>query len=79
MSRRDTGTKPPLPVTDEVGGEGGSFADRTIQVSTEAGRLDRTRSTGDAQTASRPVRSESVSANTDEDVKEGTVKYPNEE
>lgn len=79
MSRRDTRTKPRLPVTGEVGGEGGSFADPIIQVPTEEGRLDRTGSTGDADTASRPVRSESVSANADEDVRDGTIKYPNED
>ena len=68
-----------LPVTAEVGDEGGSFADPTTQVATFEGELGRCGSEGDAGTASRPVRSESLSANVDEDVRKGIVKYPNEE
>ena len=67
-----------LPVTAEVGGEGGSFADSTAQVASVEGRLDRIDSDGDGEIASRPVRSESVSANAAEDVRKGVVKYPSE-
>lgn len=76
MSRTDDRTHPPLPVTSEVGGEGGSFADPTTQVASREGQLDRTESDGDSETASRPVRSESVTANTADDVKRGMAKYP---
>ena len=76
MSRSDDRTHPPLPITSEVGGEGGSFADATVQVASREGQLPRTASEGDSETASRPVRSESVTANTADDVKRGTAKYP---
>ena len=77
---KDTDDRKPasLPVTSEVGGEGGSFADPTVQVASFEGHLDRVRSDGDSETASRPVRSESVSANADDDVKSGVARYPNE-
>jgi hypothetical protein len=68
-----------LPVTAEVGDEGGSFADSTAQVATFDGELGRCGSEGYGETASRLVRGESISANVDEDVKKGIVKYPNEE
>ena len=77
---KDTGARrtASLPVTAEVGGEGGSFADPTVQVASAEGRLDRTDSVGDGEIASRPLRSESVSANAADDVSEGLVKYPSE-
>lgn len=78
MSRTDDRTNPSLPVTAEVGGEGGSFADPTGQVASFEGDLDRVESDGDSETASRPVRSESVSANAGDDVKAGTARFPNE-
>jgi hypothetical protein len=78
MNDTDDRTAASLPVTAEVGGEGGSFADATVQEASTKGRLPRTGSRGDAETASRPVRSESVTANAEEDVKEGAAKYPTE-
>jgi hypothetical protein len=39
MKNRDT--EPELPVTAEVGGEGGSFAEPTIQVPTKKGDVGR--------------------------------------
>jgi hypothetical protein len=66
-------------VTGEVGGEGGSFADPTAQVATSRGRLDYIKDEDQVDPASRPIRSEAVTANADEDVKHGTVKYPKEE
>ena len=47
----------------------------TLRIGRE-GQLDRTESDGDSETASRPVRSESVTANTADDVKRGMAKYP---
>jgi hypothetical protein len=79
MSRTDDRTEPRLPVTGEVGGEGGSFADPTVQVATSRGRLDYADGVTDADMASRPVRSESVTADAAEDVKAGMVKSPDEE
>jgi hypothetical protein len=70
--RRDTS----LPVTGEVGGEGGSYADAVVQTATEQGDVDRADSGGDADISSRPVRRESISADADEDSVEGVVKYP---
>jgi hypothetical protein len=67
-----------LPVTAEVGGEGGSFADSTAQIASVEGQLGRTDSEGDVEIASRPVRSESVSANAADDVRDGVVKHPSE-
>jgi hypothetical protein len=78
MSRTDNRTRPSLPVTSEVGGEGGSFADPTVQVASREGRLDRTASDGDCETASRPIRSESVTANAADDAKSGMTKSPKE-
>ena len=78
MKDTDDRTAAALPVTGEVGGEGGSFADPTAQVATENGQLDRTASDGDGEIASRPVRSESVSANAADDVKSGMAKYADE-
>lgn len=43
MSGTDSRTAPKLPVTGEVGSEGGSFADPTIQVATFEGDVARTR------------------------------------
>jgi hypothetical protein len=78
MKDTDDRKRASLPVTSEVGGEGGSFADPTVQVASFEGHLDRTESDGDSETASRPVRSESVSANADDDVKAGLARFPNE-
>jgi hypothetical protein len=78
MKDRDDRTATSLPVTAEVGGEGGSFADPTVQIASEKGQLDRTNSDGDSELASRPVRSESVSANAADDVKSGVAKHADE-
>lgn len=43
MSGTDSRTKPQLPITGEVGSEGGSFADPTVQVATFEGDVARTR------------------------------------
>jgi hypothetical protein len=72
--RRDTS----LPVTGEVGGEGGSFADPAVQVATETGDLDRTDSDGDAEIASRPVRREPVTRHAAPGEISGAVKPPEE-
>jgi hypothetical protein len=72
--RRDTS----LPVTGEVGGEGGSFADPTVQVASETGDLDRTGSEGDAEIASRPVRGEPATRPAADDEIGGMVKPPKE-
>jgi hypothetical protein len=79
MKNTDDHRRASLPVTAEVGDEGGSFADPTAQVATFDGELGRCGSEGHGGTAWRLVRSESMSANEDEDVKKGLVKYPNEE
>ena len=42
MSEKDTRTRPKLPVTGEVGSEGGSYADNTVQVPTFEEELGRT-------------------------------------
>jgi hypothetical protein len=78
MKDTDDRTAASLPVTAEVGGEGGSFADPTVQVGSVKGKLDRTESDGDSEIASRPVRSESVSANAADDVKSGIAKHADE-
>ena len=78
MKDTDDRTAASLPITAEVGGEGGSFADPTVQVASVKGKLDRTGSEGDSEIASRPTRSESVSANLADDVKSGMAKHPSE-
>jgi hypothetical protein len=77
MKDTDDRTAASLPVTAEVGGEGGSFADPTVQVASVEGKVDRTGSDGDSEIASRPIRAESVSRHAD-DVKSGMAKHPNE-
>ena len=72
--RRDTS----LPVTGEVGGEGGGFADPTVQVASETGDLDRTGSEGDAEVASRPTRREPATRHAADDQISGAVKPPDE-
>ena len=79
MKDTDDRRRASLPVTAEVGDEGGSFADPTAQVATFDGELGRCGSEGDGETGSRQVRAESMSASEDEDVTKGIVKYPNEE
>jgi hypothetical protein len=79
MNDTDDRRRASLPVTAEVGDEGGSFADPTAQVAAFEGEPGRCESVARSETASRPVRSEAISANADEDVKKGIVKYPNEE
>lgn len=47
MSPKDKQQEPKLPVTAEVGGEGGSFADPTSQVATFEGDLANAETPGD--------------------------------
>lgn len=78
MNETDDRPAASLPVTSEVGGEGGSFADPTVQVASFQGDLRRNPSGGDSETASRPVRSESVSANAGDEARSGVVRFPTE-
>lgn len=59
MSDKDTRTHPKLPVTGEVGSEGGSYADNTQQVPTfeeELGRVSDAREPNPVQTDGADVR-----------------------
>jgi hypothetical protein len=67
MSHTDDRADKKLPVTAEVGGEGGSFADPTHQVSTFEGDVSNSNGTGDDRVAPDVIES---------DTAEGMQKYP---
>ena len=63
MSRTDDRTEPKLPVTAEVGSEGGSYADPTVQRATHEGDIQRGEGHGGASSvANYAVASEAVSS-----------------
>lgn len=68
MARTDDRTEGQLPVTGEVGSEGGSFADPTVQVATFEGDVARS-GRSERSTAGQAVRSEDTA---------GMVRYPTE-
>jgi hypothetical protein len=79
----DRREKKPLPITAEVGGEGGSFADRTMQAETfsgPAGVLREQGHGGASSAATYAVRQDYTSGNPiqTEPGTAGTVRYPTE-
>lgn len=70
MSPRDERQPDKLPVTAEVGGEGGSFADATVQVATFEGDVANAEEPG----AAAGDTSDVVESDTDT----GSRKYPTE-
>ena len=63
MSRTDERTEPALPMTAEVGGEGGSYADPTVQVATFEGDLPRGEGHGGtSSTSNYAIRNEPIIA-----------------
>ncbi|MEN3337568.1 MAG: hypothetical protein V7647_1244 [Acidobacteriota bacterium] len=71
-----------LPVTAEVGGEGGSFADSTTQVATFGGPLDSLERAGAASTAGDAIRSEDViegGVGAGPGPADGMTRYPSED
>jgi hypothetical protein len=69
MSHPDDRRDKKLPVTAEVGGEGGSFADPTQQVATFDGDVANADTTGEDRVASDVIES---------DTADGMRKYPTE-
>jgi hypothetical protein len=69
MSRSENRTEPKLPVTAEVGGEGGSFADPTVQVATQEGDIANEDATAGDRVPTDVVESDTAS---------GMRKYPTE-
>ena len=70
-----------LPVTSEVGSEGGSFADPTTQVSTFEGDIHRTPGHGGASSsATQAIRRDQVAGTGKEapSAADGIVRYPTE-
>lgn len=83
MSRTDDRRDDPLPVTAEVGGEGGSYADPTMQVSTFAGPgegLPRgPGSGGPSSVATQAIHRETIAGGgMSADSDRGMVRYPTE-
>ena len=78
----DRREKQPLPITAEVGGEGGSYADRTMQAETFAGGVGVPRVDGSGRTSSvanYAIRQDYSSAGADMDLdRAGAVRYPTE-
>jgi hypothetical protein len=78
----DRREKQPLPITAEVGGEGGSYADRTMQAETFAGGagVPRVDGRGGASSvANYAIRQDYSPAGADTDVdRAGAVRYPTE-
>lgn len=78
--RRDTR----LPVTEEVGSEGGSYADATNQVMTFSGPANPNASPADAIAGRMPIEPEArdpfsgTSIGTDDDTASGMIRYPTE-
>ena len=72
-----------LPVTAEVGGEGGSYADPTIQVATFGRPLDQLEGHGGAASvATQATRSDSVDAGgvgSGPDPADGMLRYPTDD
>jgi hypothetical protein len=66
---------PSLPVTAEVGSEGGSYADPTHQVASFENNLPRTRGRGGASSAAtQAIRTEDVAGGSDPN--HGMLRYP---
>ena len=85
MSRTGNRRDHPLPVTSEVGGEGGSYADATLQVATFCGpaaaRDTRPGHGGMSSVATQAIRSETIGvggASSAPDPDSGTMRYPTE-
>jgi hypothetical protein len=72
-----------LPVTAEVGGEGGSYADPTIQVATFGGQLDQDGGQGGAASASnQAIRGADIAGGgmgSEPDPAQGMRRYPTED
>jgi hypothetical protein len=78
MAQNDDPRDSTLPVTGEVGSEGGSFADPTVQVSTFDGDVDRVEGRGGASSSStQATRSRDIGAASG-DAPDGVVRYPTE-
>jgi hypothetical protein len=70
MSESDDRREHKLPVTAEVGGEGGSYADPTTQVATFEGDVERT---------SEPLGDAAAATNPEDDKRPDDIpKYPDE-
>lgn len=75
-----------LPVTGEVGSEGGSYADPTHQVATFSGPANPNVSPADAVAGRMPIATETAargplagtSVGTDDDTASGMIRYPTE-
>jgi hypothetical protein len=77
MTASDDRRENTLPVTGEVGSEGGSFGDPTHQISTFEGDIERTRGRGGASSsATQAVRSGHAGASAS--AADGIVRYPTE-
>jgi hypothetical protein len=78
MSEHDDRREPTLPVTAEVGSEGGSFADPATQVSTFEGDVTRVRGRGGASsTATQGIRLAEI-RDAGASAAAGIVRYPTE-
>src|SRR5215212_11034917 len=82
MSRTDDRVEPKLPVTAEVGGEGGSYAEPTIQEATFGAGLERVEGHGGPGSAANyGIRSEEVTGagvGAAPDPSSGMLRYPTE-
>jgi hypothetical protein len=76
MNRTDDRADKSLPVTGEVGGEGGSFADPTHQVSTFRGDIERTGGAGGSASAATQASHRDQMSGSDPD--RGMIRYPTE-
>jgi hypothetical protein len=81
MSEQDDRREETLPVTAEVGSEGGSFADPTHQVSTFEGDIERTTGRGGASSsATQALRSGGIGGTgaSPASAADGILRYPTE-
>lgn len=85
MSRTDNRRDHALPVTSEVGGEGGSYADGTLQVATFSGPAaaqdTRPGHGGNSSVATQAIRSDTIGVggvSSAPDPDSGMIRYPTE-
>jgi len=82
-TRTDDRANVALPVTAEVGGEGGSYADATTQVATFQGALDQVDGdAGAASAATAATRDDAVASSetsSGPDPADGMLRYPTED
>jgi hypothetical protein len=76
MSEHDDRREPTLPVTAEVGSEGGSFADPATQVSTFEGDVTRVRGRGGPSSTATQVTRPAEIRDAGASAAAGMVRYP---